>query len=254
MCLKTLEIKFTAPAKIKLNQSIGSIMQGILMERIDPSYAEYLHQKNIRPYSQYIFFDAKSQYLVWRISSLNQDSFEQILLPLEQLSDNVYMRHKQINLKIINKQYTYNKTYESLVQQYFNDERYLVDNMHIEYDFITSTAFKRQGKYIIFPEIPLLLNNLLLRWNTYSSLDFLAHKEIYKQMPKYLFTTDYKLKMRPFSLEGIRIPAFVGSYSIGVQQNLTAQKLISLLSEFAMISGIGIKTAIGMGAVKTQIR
>ena len=32
MCLKTLEIKFALPSHIKLNQAIGSIMQGVLME------------------------------------------------------------------------------------------------------------------------------------------------------------------------------------------------------------------------------
>ena len=52
MILKTLEIRFSLPSTVKLNQAIGSIMQGVLMERIDRDYATYLHKQNLRPYSQ----------------------------------------------------------------------------------------------------------------------------------------------------------------------------------------------------------
>lgn len=90
MCLKTLEIKFALPSHIKLNQAIGSIMQGVLMERIDHDYATYLHKQNLRPYSQYIFFSKKQHCLIWRISTLNQQAHDEIILPLLNLPYSVF--------------------------------------------------------------------------------------------------------------------------------------------------------------------
>lgn len=97
------------------------------------------------------------------------------------------------------------------------------------------------------------MSSLLNRWNSFSQTDFLNDKAVSANLQRYLYVADYKLNMRPFSLEGVRVPAFVGTYSVGIVKNDMAQKIISLLAEFARLSGVGIKTAIGMGAVQTQI-
>lgn len=254
MTLKTLEIKFALPAHIKLNQAIGSIMQGVLMERIDHDYATYLHKQNLRPYSQYIFFSKKQNCLIWRISTLNQQANDEIILPLLNLPYSILLRHKQTNITTISKEIIYKNTYENLAQKYFSLPNNPDEQKIIDFNFITSTAFKSQGKYIIFPEIHFLLSSLLNRWNYLSQTDFLNDKSISANLQRYLYVADYKLNMRPFALEGVRVPAFVGLYSLGVVKNDMAQKIALLLAEFANISGIGIKTAIGMGAVKTNIR
>lgn len=251
--LKTLEIRFSLPSTIKLNQAIGSIMQGVLMERIDRDYASFLHKQSLRPYSQYIFFSKKDNCLIWRISALNQQATNELLLPLFNLPYSIFLRHKQTRLTTISKKYIYENTYENLAQKYLSLPNNPDKQKIIDFSFITSTAFKSQGKYIIFPEIHLLLASLLNRWNAFSQTDFLNDRQITFNLQQYLYVADYKLNMRPFSLESVRVPAFVGTYSIGVVQNDMAQKLFTMLSEFAHLSGIGIKTAIGMGAVQTQI-
>ena len=242
--LKTLEIRFSLPSTIKLNQAIGSIMQGVLMERIDRDYASFLHKQSLRPYSQYIFFSKKDNCLIWRISALNQQAANELLLPLFNLPYSIFLRHKQTRLTTISKKYIYENTYENLAQKYLSLPNNPDKQKIIDFSFI---------KYIIFPEIHLLLASLLNRWNAFSQTDFLNDRQITFNLQQYLYVTDYKLNMRPFSLEGVRVPAFVGTYSIGVVQNDMAQKLFTMLSEFAHLSGIGIKTAIGMGAVQTQI-
>lgn len=251
--LKTLEIRFSLPSTIKLNQAIGSIMKGVLMERIDRDYASFLHKQSLRPYSQYIFFSKKDNCLIWRISALNQQAANELLLPLFNLPYSIFLRHKQTRLTTISKKYIYENTYENLAQKYLSLPNNPDKQKIIDFSFITSTAFKSQGKYIIFPEIHLLLASLLNRWNAFSQTDFLNDRQITFNLQQYLYVADYKLNMRPFSLEGVRVSAFVGTYSIGVVQNDMAQKLFTMLSEFAHLSGIGIKTAIGMGAVQTQI-
>jgi CRISPR/Cas system endoribonuclease Cas6 (RAMP superfamily) len=59
--------------------------------------------------------------------------------------------------------------------------------------------------------------------------------------------------MQKFALEGTRIQAFRGSYTLAFKGNLMSRKIMCMLGEFAQYSGIGIKTALGMGATKTNI-
>ena len=60
----------------------------------------------------------------------------------------------------------------------------------------------------------------------------------------------YDLKSVPFHLEGIKIPAFIGKITIKLTGTQTLANFAHLLLQFGTYSGIGIKTAIGMGAVK----
>ena len=55
--IRSLEIKLAAPTGAKLTQSACSLLHGVLMEHIDSTYAELLHQQSLRPYSQYLYFD-----------------------------------------------------------------------------------------------------------------------------------------------------------------------------------------------------
>ncbi len=59
----------------------------------------------------------------------------------------------------------------------------------------------------------------------------------------------YNLKSTKFYLEGITIPAFIGSIKIKVTGPQQMVNLLYLLAYFGKFSGIGIKSAMGMGGV-----
>ena len=59
----------------------------------------------------------------------------------------------------------------------------------------------------------------------------------------------YNLRSRTFHLEGIRIPSFIGNITIRIGGNKQFVNLINMLCECGKYSGVGIKTAIGMGAI-----
>ncbi|MDD7197622.1 MAG: CRISPR system precrRNA processing endoribonuclease RAMP protein Cas6, partial [Dialister sp.] len=65
--------------------------------------------------------------------------------------------------------------------------------------------------------------------------------------------SDYHLHMHPFSVEGRRIRAFRGNVTYGFFKNDMAASLAATLASFAMYTGIGIKTALGMGAAETEV-
>lgn len=58
--LTQVEIELQLPEGTKLNQSMGSVMQGVLMEKTDPDWAEQMHQMEVRPYSQYVVWQGES--------------------------------------------------------------------------------------------------------------------------------------------------------------------------------------------------
>lgn len=56
-----------------------------------------------------------------------------------------------------------------------------------------------------------------------------------------------------FSVEGRRIRAFRGNIRLGLFKDDITRRMASMLAAFADYAGIGIKTAMGMGAVHLDI-
>ena len=61
---------------------------------------------------------------------------------------------------------------------------------------------------------------------------------------------DYNLRSLRFGLEGVRIPSFLGKIRIRIHGSQTMINFANLLFHFGNYSGIGIKTALGMGSVR----
>ena len=60
----------------------------------------------------------------------------------------------------------------------------------------------------------------------------------------------YDLKSVNFSLEGVRIPAFIGKITIKINGTKTMADFANMLLEFGTYAGVGIKTALGMGFIR----
>lgn len=60
----------------------------------------------------------------------------------------------------------------------------------------------------------------------------------------------YDLKSVNFSLEGVRIPAFIGKITIKMNGTKTMTDFANMLIEFGTYAGVGIKTALGMGYIR----
>lgn len=248
--IQTLDIELSVPSGIQINQAAGSLFHGVLMENIDSDYADFLHSQSVRPYSQYLRFNAKSHTLHWRITALNAQASHELLQPLIELPGHIYLRHKHLQLDIKAQHLSDKLTYKQMAQKYFYDSTSVKGI--VKYTFLTSAGFKSSGEYLIFPAPPLIFNSLLRRFNAFSQTDFLDRKGIAGTLEREVEIADYNLHYSPFSVEGRKIPAFKGSYSLKISKNLMARRIITMLSEYATYCGIGIKTSLGMGAVKVE--
>lgn len=251
--MQTLDMTLSLPPKAKLNQASGSLLHGFIMEQIDTDYADYLHSQEVRPYSQFIKADSKKNLLHWRISALDSEASNKLLQPLLEMEPSIYLKRKKTKLTIQSRCLSDVQSYKELAQKYFLPEKsakHLKDT--IKFKFMTSTGFKSSGQYLIFPDAYLIFNSLLRRFNAFSGIDSFMQKGLAQNLMQEVHVDDYDLHYSPFSVEGRKIPAFKGTYSLKISKNDMACRIISMLSEYAAYAGVGIKTSLGMGAVKAD--
>ncbi len=244
--LTQAEIELTLPAGQILNQSMGSILQGALMEIVSPTWAEAMHAQKVRPYSQYAaMVEGKP---CWRIQTLTDEALEEILVPLmKQPSLTLKQRGSEVGLshfRIVKQE-----TFEAIEEKYWTGGRI----HHIDLNFLTSTSIKSQGQYAIFPDPRLVFVSLVNKWNLFSQGSTIEEENLFDHLASQMDISGYKLHMHPFSLEGRRIRAFRGSVQYGFFKNPAAASLAATLVSFADYAGVGIKTALGMGGAESHV-
>lgn len=240
--LTKLKIKFKAD---DVDYNTASLFQGVIMQQIDSDYAEELHKNTIHPYSQNIYKD-ENENIIWQINSLNEKSKIEIIDRLN--NDNfktLYLQHKDKEIEIIDK--TIVKTsYKEIFEKNYLSSDY---SRFANFIFNSPTAFKSNGVYVNFPTIQLIFRSLLSKYNACSDFTNLEDDRLIDEINDYIMINKYKLKSTLFHLEGRTIPSFKGSITLKSYGSEKLTRLINMLVEFGTYSGVGIKTAIGMGAI-----
>ena len=242
------EIVLGIPEKEKIHRAMGSIMQGALMEILDSESADKLHEDGLRPYSQYLYFDKNKNLPIWRVNSLNDWAFEKISEALTRQRQ-IFLRHKNYSVNFLEHKIIAAESYADIAARFMNESAEVCNGVDLE--FVTTTSFRRNGQYVIFPEIYLLIQSLLNRWNKFAA-DFPIEDDISKMMATFCRVTEYDLRTQNFLLEHQKISGFCGKMSLKFVGNRIVNNLLGMLFEYANYSGIGIKTALGMGATKTK--
>ena len=124
------------------------------------------------------------------------------------------------------------------------------ENRRTTIQFCTQTAFKQNGRYVIFPQERLILQSLILRWNEAFPQCSLEDEDAFNAMLAGIHIVDYRLRSGRFLLKGVRVPGFAGSCVMEAKLALPLLELWNTLLLFANYAGIGIKTGLGMGGVR----
>lgn len=222
----------------------ASLFQGVLMEQIDSAYGEELHQNGLKPYSQRIMYSEGR--IIWQVKTLNRKAYEQIINPLMSEDFNlVLLKHNDIKLKILDKSFSVS-SYKKLIDTYYLGECKRI----IKIQFTSPTSFKQAGRYVFFPDIHLIYNSLMNKFNAFAENKTVGDEETLEQLTEYSEMIGYSLSSTMFHLEGIKIPAFKGSITLKIRGPQPLVNLVQLLLRFGCYSGVGIKTAMGMGAME----
>ena len=108
------------------------------------------------------------------------------------------------------------------------------------------------NQQVIFPENYLLIQSLLNRWNKFAE-GFPIEDDVSKMLATFCRVTEYDLRTQLFLLEHQKIKGFCGKMTLKLSGDRVVNNLLSMLFEYANYAGIGIKTALGMGATKTKL-
>lgn len=224
--------------------NLGPFLQGALMEEIDPAYAERLHGCAFNPYSQYCVLDKDTGKLLWRINALNDEAADCILAPLSK-KDSVSLRAKNLDFEVVK------RSTESVSMKSLTD---LISGggSRLSVRFITPTAFKSGGAYVIIPSPRLIAQNLLMHYGQVFSGSNDVDAETLEYLEKHLMVSSYRLRSSNFgnvAKGGRGVPGFEGSLTLAAAGPDMVGGLMAMLLKFGEYAGVGIKTAMGMGAV-----
>ncbi len=236
-------LDMTLSADKDLSFQMPSSFHGALMEQLEPEYAAELHSSQLHPYTQHL--ERKEDEWHWVVTALNeracQEIIEKKLLKLQEFKLNKH----QIDLKIMDRRYTELSKRELAFNFYQNSQ-----SPYISLRFLTPTAFKYQGRYINYPELSYLYSNLMNKYDAADDEESMQDEDTLEQLIRNTSISRYDLHSIAFSMEGIRIPAFLGTMTLRIHGTQTMCNFANMLFQFSEYSGIGIKTALGMGAVR----
>lgn len=241
------EIPLTIPDSLKYNPSWGSLLHGALMELLPSDYVLQLHQPGPKPIAQHVFRETNGQ-VIWSVSSLDEKMTTELSAALlQRLPMDIKLVQKATTIKLETPRKTEQTTYLELADKHFKVP--VVDRQH-RIRLATPTSFKTAGQHVIFPTTDLIMNSLMQRWDANADKLTLSDPDVREHLGKHVQITDYRLHSTSFSVNGSWLKGFAGQIELTVRGPEALARVASLLIDFGRYSGVGVKTALGMGGMQ----
>ena len=219
-----------------------------LLKKADPGFAEYLHETGLKPLSQYLRPQKNTPRAQWVVNLLTDEAAE-IFLPALMEPDKFFVEKQNCPLKVIDRREDKKISEDELVQQYFFAEE---PQPRAQINLLTPCAFKTEGGYAVFPSPGLLVNSAVNKWNSFAQNTVIDDEEGIAQLVDSARITGYNLRSFRYQIKGVQIPSFTGYMTLSVRGPAPMLRLFNLLTGSAEFTGLGIKCALGMGAVQTD--
>ena len=220
----------------------SSNLQGVIMEHIEEEYAETLHQSNLKPYSQCVVKQDDKR--IWYIRTVTQEAYKKMIIPLSQLNE-FEIKNGQIHVNIVRRNFE-TRAENELLKEFYE----IPANRFLNLTFQTPTAFKSDGKYVFYPDIRMIYQSLMMKYTASSEEMDMIDEDTLEQLTQNSEIVRYHLRSMSFPLEGVNIPGFVGSIRLKIKGTDTMARYARMLMKYGQYSGVGIKTAMGMGAIR----
>ena len=225
-----------------LDYKQSSNLQGVIMEHIEEEYAEILHQSNLKPYSQCVVKQDDKR--IWYIRTVTQEAYKKMIIPLSQLNE-FEIKNGQIHANIVRRDFE-SRAENELLKEFYE----IPANRFLNLTFQTPTAFKSNGKYVFYPDIRMIYQSLMMKYTASSEEMDMIDEDTLEQLTQNSEIVRYHLRSMSFPLEGVNIPGFVGSIRLKIKGTDTMARYARMLMKYGQYSGVGIKTAMGMGAIR----
>lgn len=247
--MRLFEVRLFLPEGERTVSSFGSLLHGALMERLPGDLAKRLHEQDMRPYSQSVSWDKKGGFARWRIGVVEEEMGEAVEAVLRE-TEGIFLRQKGGEARLGERRLLMERSFEEIADAFFLTE---APPKGAELSFCTPTSFKREGRYVMLPEFFLICQSLLMRWNRFAGEVQLYEADLTQRLASACRLLQYALHSAPFSVEGHTIYGFRGNLRVRFFGTDGARRILGMLFAFAPFVGVGIKTALGMGAVETKV-
>ncbi len=224
----------------------SSNMQGVLMEQIDPDYAGRLHEQGLNPYSQYVY-QSRGE-CQWIVHTLTREAYDHIIVPLQDPAFQSFSLKKKEDPITISRKELKTVTKKSLLDEFYASE----GSRYLSVEFLTPAAFRQNGIYINYPDLRLIFQSLMNKYSASNEEFRMFDEETLDQLRSNLMISRYRMQSAVFPMEGVKIPGFTGKMTIRVGGTKTMANYARMLLRFGEYSGVGIKTGMGMGAVRLE--
>lgn len=235
-----IKIELDIPNQIQVRY-MGSVLHGVLMEYLPNDVAEQLHHNfAYSPLKQRIYLEDNKS--IWEIVSMSEE-LSKTLIYVFSTENNFYLKHYQESIKL--KQFNVEKfSINEMMSSYLGEESL---TKFIKIKILTPMSFKSNQRYMVFPDMKKFFRSIMVQCDAFFNEYDMYDRETLEFLSENVFIVDYRMKSSRFNLERVKIPSFLGEFTIKVNGPTPFLQLIHFLLEFGELSGVGIKTSLGMG-------
>ncbi|WP_456395339.1 CRISPR system precrRNA processing endoribonuclease RAMP protein Cas6 [Desulfurobacterium sp.] len=252
-----IKVGFKALKDIPVKEITPDRIHGLFFSLLDEKTAEKLHNiKGWKPFTLYspLFFtesDETTDFIPLEITFLNDELFSETTTAIVLNANRKNLKLGEVSIKVLRGFKIKDgdiASYETLLET-ATPERDIV------MDFISPTTFKKGQFDFPLPVPELIFKSLINKWNTFSSIK-LNQKELISEIRNHIHISGCWIKTVKIELASLKkITGFKGRVLLfNSSKNRELQKTISALVNFSIFSGVGRKTTMGFGKVKTFVQ
>lgn len=240
-----LELQLQLPPGEKFRPSLAYALYGALCDYMSADLAEAFHAQEITPLRQHLRPGPAEGQCTWLLDLFDgAQELTDTLRKLQQIPLHCYKAPLQVlGLRM---------TEPISVPELIVDAQTWPGNTAAEIVFETPCTFKVAGEYALFPAAERIVQSLFFRWNALVPECSLEDQDALRLLASGLRIQRYRLFSQNYWMKGQKIPGFTGSVQITARLPTPMLELWHLLLSFAPYGGVGIKPALGMGAVNVR--
>lgn len=229
----------------KLN---GYQLYGCLLKMLRSETAEWLHENSRTPISQNIIPCSAEKGFLWDINVFDEGLSAEIAEVLANVKE-FHAQKADVLLKICRVDHQTIRDFSQIRSR----SAALMEQNIIRLNFLTAAALKKNGEFLLFPDMELMLKNLWNSWNTIFPATPFEDEDALRLLVRGTYIMSYHLSSSVYRMKGNNIKGFYGHIVIGNRLSAPMKELLYALLVLSEYSGIGVKTTLGMGKTVLQL-
>jgi len=245
LMLHKISLKCKYKGEEKPSYNWGSVLHGALMELLPGELSDEFHENKLKPFSQHVLL-TNENILKWNIRLWGSDDISEAIIRTVMPLTQIELKHKGSFLEVVGVECE-NEKEDDFFARFFSQE---MACRRYELEFVTPSTHKSAGVYVLFPTPELIIQSIHMRLAAFLQDFSLDDPEVLLQIASHLCIVRYFLRSAPYYLEGTRIPGYLGRITLSIRGPEQLAKLTGALLSLSEYTGIGVKTALGMGGCR----